>query len=89
LKDTLAGAEARAAANAAAADAMAAAEAQSCQQAAALVESRRTIERLSGEVQRLMAVGNEDRAAVHAAERRLAAQAQVTLVARGQGRRGV
>ena len=79
LKDALAAAEARAAANATAAEAAAAAEEASCKQAAALAEARRTAARLSGEVQRLMAVGNEDRAAVHAAERQVAAQAQVTL----------
>ena len=89
LQDALAAAEARAAANAAAAATAAAVEQRSCEQAAALAESRRITERLSGEVQRLMAVGNDDRAAVHAAERRLAAQAQVTLVVGEQCRRGV
>lgn len=77
LQDALATAEAAAAADRAQLAAAAASQEQHAAQAAVLSEARSKAARLSGEVERLIALGNEDRAALNAAERTLAAQAQV------------
>lgn len=77
LRDSLAVAEAAAAADSAQLAAAAEEQKQHTAQIAASSAVRNKAARLSGEVERLTALGNEDRAALNAAERKLAAQAQV------------